>query len=91
MRPLPLTIALILAVIASAHAHTLRTDFIEVTNSANTSQNAPQEDGGNHSWHSRISIDIMTVYLLFFDVASALILLVAWVRRRWGYGIGGVR
>ena len=33
-------------------------------------------------------MDIKTVYLLVFDVASALILLVAWVRRRFGYGMG---
>lgn len=88
MRPSPLTIALVFALIASAHAHALRTSSTEIATSQNTSQNASVHDDENRTWHSRISRDIMTVYLLLFDVASALLLLVVWIRRRFGYDRG---
>lgn len=88
MRPLPLTIALVFALMASARAHALRTSSTEIATPKNTSQNASVHDDGNRTWHSRVSRDIMTVYLLLFDVASALLLLVVWVRRRFGYDRG---
>lgn len=79
----PLTIALTLTTLTTltTHAHALRLNPTATTHN-------PRITGPEHSWQYKPNVGTMTVALFFFDVGSALLLCVIYVRWRWRWRFG---